>query len=291
MIKFIYEEIFCRHDCIEKMMFDDGSENQKWVNVLIEKYKIRKMIVSAYHFEVNGMIEKKHTVVMDAFFKLTEKGYFNWMRCLPSILWADRITIRMSTEMISIRMIIDSEVVFSIELNISTWQMLPWNEIRSTIDLLTLRVRQIERRDGDLEEVKLHLQRIKIENKKLYDDKHRIRTTKIKKRDLILLHDIRFDNQHFEKLAFRWFESFKVHTTISRKGIFILSKFNGARFSGTVLGNKLKVFRVKKQRQSTSVFFDTNIRISESEMPNDRVQVIISNQQQSNDRESNTYLS
>ena len=82
-----------------------------------------------------------------------------------------------------------------------------------------------------------------------------------------------------------------MHTTISRKKIFILSKFNDARFSKTIFDNKLKVFRIRKQRQSTSAFSDTNVRISKNEVSNDRMQMIISNQQQFNDRETNTYIS
>ena len=40
---------------------------------------------------------------------------------------------------------------------------------------------------------------------------------KYKKKDLFFLHYIRFDNQHSEKLVFRWLESFKIHTAVFRR--------------------------------------------------------------------------
>ena len=43
------------------------------------------------------------------------------------------------------------------ELEIPTWQILPWNEVHSTADILAVRTRQLQRRDDDLEEATLHL--------------------------------------------------------------------------------------------------------------------------------------
>ena len=49
----------------------------------------------------------------------------------------------------------------------------------------------------------MHLQRIKTEVKNFFDENHRIRTKNFRKIDMIMLHDIRLNNQHFEKLTFR----------------------------------------------------------------------------------------
>ena len=42
----------------------------------------------------------------------------------------------------------------------------------------------------------------KSQKKKLFDKKHRIKSEKMQRKNMILLHDIRLDNQHFEKLTF-----------------------------------------------------------------------------------------
>lgn len=54
---------------------------------------------------------------------------------------------------------------------VSTWQILLWNKIHSTADLLAMRLGQLKRRDEDLEEATLHLQRMRIEGKEHHDEK------------------------------------------------------------------------------------------------------------------------
>ena len=90
-----------------------------------------------------------------------------------------------------------------VELDVPTWQILPWDQVHTTAELLAMRARQIQRRVEDLLEATLHLQRMRSENKKLFDEKHRIRRTEFKVNDLILIHDTKIDNQHSQKLTFR----------------------------------------------------------------------------------------
>ena len=78
-----------------------------------------------------------------------------------------------------------------------------WNKIRSTGDLLAMRARQLQRRDEDLEEAALHLRRMRKQSKELFDDKHQLRKILLSADDLMLKHDIKLDNRHDLKLAFR----------------------------------------------------------------------------------------
>lgn len=47
--------------------------------------------------------------------------------------------------------------------------------MHTTVDLLALRARQLERRDDDLEEAVLQLQRVRTEGKEYFDQRHRSR--------------------------------------------------------------------------------------------------------------------
>ena len=68
---------------------------------------------------------------------------------------------------------------------------------------MTLRARQIQRKDENLKETVMHLQKVRTKIKDFFDENHRIRTKNFRKTDMIMLHDIRLNNQHFEKLTFR----------------------------------------------------------------------------------------
>ena len=49
----------------------------------------------------------------------------------------------------------------------------------------------------------MHLQKIKTETKKSFDENYRIRIENFRKNDIIMFHDTRLNNQHFQKLTFR----------------------------------------------------------------------------------------
>lgn len=55
-------------------------------------------------------------------------------------------------------MVCGTEPVLPIELDISTWRILPWAEVHTTADLLEMRARQLQRRDENMEEATLLLQ-------------------------------------------------------------------------------------------------------------------------------------
>ena len=92
----------------------------------------------------------------------------------------------------------------------------------------------------------MHLQRIKTEAKNFFNENHRIRTKNFRKIDMIMLHDIRLNNQHFEKLTFRWLKFFRIFQTFSQKDIYIIAKLNEAELKNTMSENRLKKFYFRK---------------------------------------------
>ena len=66
-----------------------------------------------------------------------------------------------------------------------------------------MRVRQFQRRNKDFEKVALYLKRMKEQNKELFNNKHQLRKILLNVNDLMLKHDIKFDNKHDFKLIFR----------------------------------------------------------------------------------------
>ena len=66
--------------------------------------------------------------------------------------------------------------------------------------------------------------------------------------DLMLRHDIKFDNKHDFKLIFRWDESFKMRKIDSIKEIYVLKKINEICLNEIYAENRLKRFRIQKMR-------------------------------------------
>ncbi len=171
---FLLEDVISRHDCFRELVIDGGSENKDAVAELAQRYKVKRVVVSAYHLKANEMIERGHKPIVDVLSKMSDGGSTNWVQNLPAVLWADQSTVSTSTGRLPYYICRGSESVLPIELEVLTWQILPLSKVYSTADLLAMRARQLQRRDKDLEEATLHLQRIRLEGKERPDLKHGI---------------------------------------------------------------------------------------------------------------------
>ena len=90
------------------------------------------------------------------------------------------------------------------------------------------------------------------QNKELFDDKHQLRKKFLNADNLILKHDIKFNNKHDLKFIFRWNESFRIQRANSMKDIYILKEMNGTRLERTYADNWLKRFKTKNVEDSST---------------------------------------
>jgi hypothetical protein len=49
VVKFLWEDIICRHGIFVRLVIDGGLENKGLVTELAKKYKIKRVIVSTYY--------------------------------------------------------------------------------------------------------------------------------------------------------------------------------------------------------------------------------------------------
>jgi hypothetical protein len=143
MTKFLWEDVICKHDCFEKLIVNDESKNKEILDELVKRYRIKKMITSNYHSQINEMIERNHRFLSDALFKMFDEKLKNWMNNFHVVLWADRFIVKFITDLISFYLQCDNESMLSIELEILIWRILFWQEIHIIEDLLTMRTRQL----------------------------------------------------------------------------------------------------------------------------------------------------
>lgn len=47
--KFLWEDVICRHGCFGRLSIDGGPEYKSYLEVLAQKYKIKRVVISAYH--------------------------------------------------------------------------------------------------------------------------------------------------------------------------------------------------------------------------------------------------
>ena len=84
--KFLWEDVICRHGCFEKLIVNGELENKNWLEKLAKRYGIKRVVVSAYHPQANGMVERGHRPIVNALSKMTDGGLGNWVQNLPIVL-------------------------------------------------------------------------------------------------------------------------------------------------------------------------------------------------------------
>jgi hypothetical protein len=252
MTKFLWEDVICRHDCFEKLIVNDEFENKEIFDELMQRYRIKKMITSSYHFQINEMIKRNHKSLFDALFKMSDEELKSWMNNLHVVLWADRFIVKFIIDLISFYLQCDNESMLSIELKIFIWRILSWQKIHIIEDLLTMRTRQLQRRNENMNEAKNLLKRMRKQKKEYFDSKHFATNKNINKNDLVLLHDIQHENDRNinRKLKYKWRESFRIKEVIQNKEIYFLQKLNEIDLIEIFVENRIKKFH---QRQSLKI--------------------------------------
>jgi hypothetical protein len=137
--------------------------------------------------------------------------------------------------------------MLSIELKISIWRILFWQEIHIIEDLLTMRARQLQRRNENMNETKNLLKRMRKQNKKYFDSKHFTTNKNINKNDLVFLHDTQHENDRSinRKLKYKWRKSFRIKKIIQDKRIYLLQKLDEINLIEIFVENKIKKFHQK----------------------------------------------
>lgn len=108
------------------MIIDGGLKNKDTVAELAKKYGIKKVVVSTYHPQANKMMEHSHEPIINAPLSKMSAGRFtNGVQNLPTVLWADRLTIHISTDLTPYYISCGTKLILPIKLEVSTLRILP----------------------------------------------------------------------------------------------------------------------------------------------------------------------
>jgi hypothetical protein len=154
MTKFFWKNVICKHDCFEKLIVNNESENKEILDEFMQRYRIKKMITSNYYFQINEMIKRNHRFLFNALFKMFDEKLKNWINNFHVVFWADRFIVKLIIDLISFYLQCDNESMLSIDLKIFIWKILSWQKIHIIEDLLTMRARQLQRRNENMNETR-----------------------------------------------------------------------------------------------------------------------------------------
>ena len=147
---FIFEELLCRWGGVEEIVTDNGTPFVAALDWLASKYHIRHIRISAYNSKANGIVERSHRTIRDSLVKACNGDITQWPILAPHVFWADRVTTRKSTGHTPFYMAHGVEPLLPLDIIEATFLLPDFNSILTTDELISLRARQLAKRDDDL---------------------------------------------------------------------------------------------------------------------------------------------
>jgi hypothetical protein len=270
MAKFIYEDIICRWGAFSELSVDGGPENKSVVEALAKYYGIHRIRASSYNSKAQGMIERGHRPLVVALAKLGG----NWVHNLPSVLWADRVTVRRPTGLAPAELVMGKQPVLPIELSLESWQTLPWDAVESTSDLLALRTKQLEWKGEKLAEAIGRTTRSRLAAAEQWD------LVKAHDKDLdvgtlVLVWDAvrATDKSVRRKLDDRWLGPYRIASKNANTGTYWLEELDGTSFRHTTHGNRLKRF-YQREPNDEAILMRGRLKLFPEDMPIEMVKPV-----------------
>ncbi len=169
-MKFLHKFIILRHGCPANIVFDNGAENRGEVKTLLGRLGVKKVWISAYHPQLNGLVEQRHTSIVVALSKYIEGNIGGWYKFLSLVLWADRVSIRCFTGFTPFRLLYGHDCVLPVELSVASWTIVDWNRVKTREELLMARMAQMNRQALEAEIAAEQLQLSRNANKEQFDN-------------------------------------------------------------------------------------------------------------------------
>ena len=244
--RFIYEDVICRHGCPWKIVLDGGSENMDLTKDLLERYRIKRMDISAYHPQSNGLVERGHAPVINSIAKMCkERKTEDWTQFLSLALWADRISVRESTGYSAFELIYGRECLLPIQFELSSWNVIDWEFVQSREDLILARMKQLDQQTLAQSQAVENLINSRKSSKNYFDEQHSLRPEQqsLKIGDLVLFNSKQQTSRtRSSKLSDRWSGPYRIIELPEDSTFYRLEELDGVRLTESFAGNRLRKF-------------------------------------------------
>jgi len=244
--KFLYEDVFARHGCPRRVVVDGGSENKGFVTELLAACQVKRVDISAYHPQSNGLVERGHDAIVNSLSKYSTGQRDQWFQHLPLALWADRVSVRRSTGYSAFRLLYGRDCVLPVEFTVSSWAMVDWYEVSTREELLQARMKQLDVHYLEEARAAETLKRTRLGNKAYFDAHKHLRAAnqQINIGDLLLLHNTRIQKSWDKKVDNNWWGPYRVRE-VSSAGFYRLAELDGTELAESFAGNRIKKFFVR----------------------------------------------
>lgn len=229
MANFFWEEIICRYGAIGEVVTDNGPEVSAAFTNLLERYGIPHIRISPYNSKANGVVERGHIDIRESIVKACGDRIQDWPILLHHALFADKCITRRSTGRSPFYLLFGVEPVLPFDLTEATFMVEGFRKGMTSEELLALRIRQLAKRDSDLEQAAEVLRQSRLRSKEEFERRYarRIKKSVFQPGDLVLIRNTRIEKELNRKTKPRYLGPFEV-VRQTQAGSYVVKELDGS---------------------------------------------------------------
>ncbi|KDQ12647.1 hypothetical protein BOTBODRAFT_77139, partial [Botryobasidium botryosum FD-172 SS1] len=141
--------------------------------IACRKWKIPLVKILPYNKQANGIAEQGHIHIRLSLLKACGEGNSHkWPSLLSAALYADRVTIRKSTGVSPYKLVYGTDPVLPLDLYQATFMVENWPDNMDRVDLLALRIAQIDKKDALLDQAASRLFQARFQSREYFIEKY-----------------------------------------------------------------------------------------------------------------------
>lgn len=237
--QFIWEEIFCRYGAVGHIVTDNGSELQAAVTLLMDRYKILHIKISAYNSKANGVVERGHFTIREAIMKACEGATKKWPDFVPHAFFADKVTVRRATGYSPFYLLHGVHSVLPFDLAEASFIIINQQNMTSE-DLSAARIRQLQKKPEDLERAAATLRKNRLRSKKQFEKRSRTRLChdSYEQGTLVLVRNSGIEKSMDRKSKPRYLGPYRVIRR-TKGGVYALEELDGAQWKSRIAASRI----------------------------------------------------
>lgn len=240
LAKFFWEQIYCRYGAIGEVVTDNGPECKGAFEKLLKRMKIPQIRISPYNSKANGVVERGHFTIREAIVKACKGKLQNWPDMVPIAFFADRIATSEATGYSAYYLLHGVDPVLPFDLTESTFMTSGFTSGMSSVDLLALRIQQLQRHPADIAQAAETLRNARFRSKAQFEKRFfkRLNRSTFDKGDLVLVRNTAIEKELNRKTKPRYNGPFEIRNQ-TPQGSYKLRELNGVQMRRGVVAFRL----------------------------------------------------
>jgi hypothetical protein len=197
-------------------------------------------VVSAYNPKAN-LEERPHQQFVSAIAKACQGNTAIRETKVASAFWAERVSINKVTGMSPYKFVFGQRAVFRVEFSLETFDVIGWRFPMKREDLLAARIRQLERRPGDIEQAREKIMKARAVGKERWDSNRQIQKVWLEVGELVLVLDGTMMGTLKKKYEQRWYGPYRINKVLEG-GTYLLEELDGTTYKKPIHGDRLALY-------------------------------------------------